>query len=133
MPGPEPVEPLVLGVDLGTQGVRAELVDSSGALLGSGAAPLATGGRTVDGRHEQDRRTGGLPPARPSGADALVTHLAPVTTGVLEAGRGRLRVVGVTRGGPVNVDLGAAARAGGRWCTCPGGTCARSPSSPWAP
>jgi sugar (pentulose or hexulose) kinase len=44
----------VLGVDLGTQGVRAELVDSSGAVLGSGSAPLTSGGRTEDGRHEQD-------------------------------------------------------------------------------
>ncbi len=47
-----------------------------------------------------------------AGADALVTHLAPVTARVLEAGRGRLRVVGVTRGGPVNVDLPAAEAAG---------------------
>lgn len=47
-----------------------------------------------------------------TGATALVTHLAPVTAGVLAAGRGTLRVVGVTRGGPVNVDLAAAAAAG---------------------
>ncbi len=46
------------------------------------------------------------------GADALVTHLAPVTAEVLAAGRGSLRVVGVTRGGPVNVDLPAATAAG---------------------
>jgi D-3-phosphoglycerate dehydrogenase len=47
-----------------------------------------------------------------SGADALVTHLAPVTKEVITAGRGSLRVVGVTRGGPVNVDLSAATDAG---------------------
>ncbi|GGJ89692.1 carbohydrate kinase [Streptomyces camponoticapitis] len=40
-----------MGVDLGTQSVRAVLVDDDGAMLGSGAAPLG-GGR--DGvRHEQ--------------------------------------------------------------------------------
>jgi D-3-phosphoglycerate dehydrogenase len=44
-------------------------------------------------------------------ADALLTHLAPVTAAVLEAAAG-LRVVGVTRGGPVNVDLAAATRRG---------------------
>ncbi|WP_219415634.1 NAD(P)-dependent oxidoreductase [Pseudonocardia nigra] len=46
------------------------------------------------------------------GADALVTHLAPITADVLAAGRGSLRVVGVTRGGPVNVDVPAATAAG---------------------
>ncbi|MHA6630686.1 NAD(P)-dependent oxidoreductase [Pseudonocardia sichuanensis] len=44
------------------------------------------------------------------GADALVTHLAPLTADVLAAGG--LRVVGVTRGGPVNVDVPAATAAG---------------------
>lgn len=46
------------------------------------------------------------------GADALVTHLAPVTADVIAAGADTLQVIGVTRGGPVNVDTGAAARAG---------------------
>jgi D-3-phosphoglycerate dehydrogenase / 2-oxoglutarate reductase len=46
------------------------------------------------------------------GADAIVTHLAPVTAAVLAAGRGSLRVVGITRGGPVNVDVPAATAAG---------------------
>lgn len=41
-------------------------------------------------------------------AHVLVTHLAPVTRTVLDAGSASLRVVGVTRGGPVNVDLAAA-------------------------
>jgi len=45
------------------------------------------------------------------GAEALLTHLAPVTAAVLSAATG-LRVVGVTRGGPVNVDLAAATELG---------------------
>jgi D-3-phosphoglycerate dehydrogenase / 2-oxoglutarate reductase len=40
-------------------------------------------------------------------ADVMLTHLAPVTRSMFEAAP-RLRVVGVTRGGPVNVDLPAA-------------------------
>lgn len=54
MPGPTPVDgPLWLGVDLGTQGVRAVLVDGAGAVLGTGSAPLTHDVR--DGqRHEQD-------------------------------------------------------------------------------
>jgi D-ribulokinase len=54
VPGPSPVEaPLWMGIDLGTQGVRAVLVDGAGAVLGSGSAPL---GSDVRGgaRHEQD-------------------------------------------------------------------------------
>lgn len=47
-----------------------------------------------------------------AGAVALVTHLAPVTAKVLDAGSDSLRVVGITRGGPVNVDVGAATRLG---------------------
>ncbi|MFF4687335.1 FGGY-family carbohydrate kinase [Streptomyces sp. NPDC001307] len=42
-----------LGIDLGTQGVRALLVTADGTVLGSGAVPLVRGRR--DGmRHEQD-------------------------------------------------------------------------------
>jgi D-3-phosphoglycerate dehydrogenase / 2-oxoglutarate reductase len=44
-------------------------------------------------------------------ATVLLTHLAPVTAEVFLAGR-QLRVVGVTRGGPVNVDLPAATQHG---------------------
>lgn len=43
--------------------------------------------------------------------DVLVTHLAPVSRTVLEAAT-RLKVVGVTRGGPVNADLDTATRLG---------------------
>ncbi|AZS87321.1 carbohydrate kinase [Streptomyces griseoviridis] len=41
-----------LGVDLGTQGVRALLVTGDGTVLGGGTAPLA--GNRRPGRHEQD-------------------------------------------------------------------------------
>lgn len=44
-------------------------------------------------------------------AEVMVTHLAPVTRGMFDAAQ-RLRVVGVTRGGPVNVDLAAATEHG---------------------
>jgi D-3-phosphoglycerate dehydrogenase / 2-oxoglutarate reductase len=54
------------------------------------------------------------------GADALVTHLAPLTAEVLAAGSGSLRVVGVTRGGPVNVDVAAATAAGALVVHLPG-------------
>ncbi len=47
-----------------------------------------------------------------AGSDLLLTHLAPVTARVLEAAGPGLRLVGVTRGGPVNVDLAAATRLG---------------------
>ena len=42
-----------LGIDLGTQGVRALLVTADGGVLGSGAAPLRRG-RREGVRHEQD-------------------------------------------------------------------------------
>lgn len=41
-----------LGIDLGTQSVRALLVEADGTVLGSGSAPL--GGRRDGVRHEQD-------------------------------------------------------------------------------
>jgi D-3-phosphoglycerate dehydrogenase len=46
-----------------------------------------------------------------AGADAVITHLAPITAAVIRAAPG-LRVIGSTRGGPVNIDLGAATAAG---------------------
>lgn len=46
-----------------------------------------------------------------AGATVILTHLAPITAAVFEAAPD-LRVVGVTRGGPVNVDLEAATRVG---------------------
>ncbi len=97
----------------------------SGALLASRVSGAIDGVTTVrtdsrwpsepfddgDGVREAAGDPGELA-ALVAGADALVTHLAPVTAEVLEAGKGTLRVVGVTRGGPVNVDLAAATRAG---------------------
>ena len=41
-----------LGIDLGTQSVRALLVTGDGTVLGSGAAPLRS--RRTGVRHEQD-------------------------------------------------------------------------------
>ncbi|WP_233159595.1 FGGY-family carbohydrate kinase [Pseudonocardia sp. MH-G8] len=46
-------DPLWLGVDLGTQGVRAVLVDGSGDVVGTGSAPLQRDVREGE-RHEQD-------------------------------------------------------------------------------
>lgn len=46
-----------------------------------------------------------------TGVDVILTHLAPITAAVISAAPG-LRAVGVTRGGPVNVDLPAATAAG---------------------
>ncbi|GAA1282931.1 FGGY-family carbohydrate kinase [Pseudonocardia aurantiaca] len=58
MPGPEAAGtaadgPVWLGLDLGTQGVRAVLVDGIGTVLGSGSAPLRHDVRDGE-RHEQD-------------------------------------------------------------------------------
>lgn len=64
----------------------------------------------VEGVREAAGDPAGLAAAA-AGAKVLLTHLAPVTESVLGAAGG-LRIVGVTRGGPVNVDL-AAATAGG--------------------
>lgn len=46
-----------------------------------------------------------------AGADVLITHLAPITAAVIAAAPG-LKVIGSTRGGPVNIDLTAATAAG---------------------
>ncbi|MGY0058620.1 2-hydroxyacid dehydrogenase [Streptomyces sp. LZ34] len=46
-----------------------------------------------------------------AGAEVCVTQMAPFTAGVFAA-RPELRMVAVSRGGPVNVDLPAATRAG---------------------
>ncbi|WOF24269.1 NAD(P)-dependent oxidoreductase [Microbacterium betulae] len=53
------------------------------------------------------------------GADALVTQLAPVTDRVLAA-TPSLRFIGVSRGGPTNIDLSAAERRGVLVCNVPG-------------
>lgn len=43
--------PRWIGIDIGTQGVRAIVLDEAGAIVGSGAAPLE--GHRSEGRHEQ--------------------------------------------------------------------------------
>lgn len=49
----DPASAVHVGIDVGTQGVRAVVVDSAGDILGSGACPLRSDRR--DGpRHEQD-------------------------------------------------------------------------------
>ena len=53
------------------------------------------------------------------GADVAVTQMAPFTAEVFRA-RPELRLVGVCRGGPVNVDLAAATEAGVRVTFAPG-------------
>jgi D-3-phosphoglycerate dehydrogenase / 2-oxoglutarate reductase len=53
------------------------------------------------------------------GVDAAVTHLAPFTARVF-AGSPHLRLVVVSRGGPVNVNLAAATEAGVTVCYAPG-------------
>lgn len=99
-------------------GLLADAVVTELARTGVAADPVRTTSRWPSkpfGDVDGVREAAGDPAALArlvSGADALVTHLAPVTARVLEAGRGSLRVVGVTRGGPVNVDLPAAAHAG---------------------
>lgn len=97
----------------------------SGALLGA-AAQAALGSSTtvviVDSAwpDEPFRAVGGVREAAGNpaalaelapGVAVLLTHLAPVTAEVFAAG-GDLRAIGITRGGPVNVDLDAATRHG---------------------
>lgn len=54
------------------------------------------------------------------GVELLVTHVAPVTAAVLDAAGPGLRAVGVTRGGPVNIDLAAATGRGVAVVNAPG-------------
>lgn len=54
-----------------------------------------------------------------SDADALVTHLAPVTADLL-ATSPKLRFIGVSRGGPTNVNMAAARERGIAVCNVPG-------------
>ena len=53
------------------------------------------------------------------GVDVILTHLAPITAVVINAAPG-LRAIGVTRGGPVNVDLTAATTQGAPVIYLPG-------------
>lgn len=52
-------------------------------------------------------------------AEILITHLAPVTEGLLER-CGKLRFIGVSRGGPTNINVKAAKARGIAVCNVPG-------------
>lgn len=52
-------------------------------------------------------------------AEILLTHLAPVTRGLMEKAP-RLRFIGVTRGGPTNIDMAAARDRGISVANVPG-------------
>ncbi len=54
-----------------------------------------------------------------AGAEVLVTHLAPVSAGMLARLPG-LRMIAVSRGGPVNIDMAAARARGVRVVNTPG-------------
>ncbi|WP_029136621.1 FGGY-family carbohydrate kinase [Nakamurella lactea] len=53
MSDPAGDDALYLGIDIGTQGVRAALVAADGTVVGTGASPLRSSRREA-GRHEQD-------------------------------------------------------------------------------
>ncbi|RLQ86853.1 2-hydroxyacid dehydrogenase [Notoacmeibacter ruber] len=54
-----------------------------------------------------------------SSADALITHLAPVTEGLLDSCE-KLRFIGVSRGGPTNINMKAAKAHNVVVCNVPG-------------
>ena len=54
-----------------------------------------------------------------AGAEVLVTQLAPLSSAMLDR-LPRLRLVAVSRGGPVNIDMAAAHAHGVRVCNTPG-------------
>jgi len=54
-----------------------------------------------------------------SGCEALVTQLAPITETILAANP-QLKFIGVSRGGPTNIDLAACERHGVTVCNVPG-------------
>ncbi|MFV0301577.1 MAG: 2-hydroxyacid dehydrogenase [Paracoccus sp. (in: a-proteobacteria)] len=54
-----------------------------------------------------------------AGLDILITHLAPVTAASLDHAPG-LKIIGVSRGGPVNIDRAAAAARGVQVVNTPG-------------
>ena len=63
----------------------------------------------VDGVREAAGDPGDIA-ALAADVEVIVTHLAPVTAAVID-GAGQLRLIGCTRGGPVNIDVGAATSA----------------------
>ncbi|MGA8116095.1 MAG: FGGY-family carbohydrate kinase, partial [Actinocatenispora sp.] len=117
-----------LGIDVGTQGARAVIVDDDGAVRGQGAAPIA--GERSGARHEQDpsawraavadacrqatapvdvRTIRALAVCATSGTIALVDGSGrPLTTGLMyDDGRARDQAARVAeRGGSYWSDLG---------------------------
>ncbi|MDX8454262.1 2-hydroxyacid dehydrogenase [Mesorhizobium sp. VK9D] len=53
------------------------------------------------------------------GADVLLTHLGPISRSLIERAP-KLKFIGVTRGGPVNIDMAAAREKGIRVANVPG-------------
>lgn len=53
------------------------------------------------------------------GVDAIVTHLAPISASLLER-CDKLRFIGVSRGGPTNINMAAAKEKGVTVCNVPG-------------
>ena len=66
--------------------------------------------------------------AHMDGAEIAVTHLAPFSAGVLER-LPQLKLIAVSRGGPVNIDMAAARSGRSGSSTRRAGTRPRSPSS----
>ncbi|HWC79308.1 MAG TPA: FGGY family carbohydrate kinase [Pseudonocardiaceae bacterium] len=73
-------DPVWLGVDVGTQGVRAVVLDDAGTQLGSGSAALPPGHRT-GAQHEQDPHAWW--PALAAATRAALTELPGRTIGAL--------------------------------------------------
>ncbi|GAA2755416.1 2-hydroxyacid dehydrogenase [Actinopolymorpha rutila] len=82
--------------------------------LGWPTKPWGKVGEVVEAAGNEDTMIAAL-----DGVDAAVTHLAPFTRRVFEHAPD-LRLVVVSRGGPVNVNLTAATRAGVVVCYAPG-------------
>jgi D-3-phosphoglycerate dehydrogenase len=97
--------------------IRADALAGAAAGLGDGVRTTTWESRwpddpfrAVDGVREAAGDPASLAAAI-GDSTVLLTHLAPVTRAVLEAAPD-LRVIGVTRGGPVNVDLDVATARG---------------------
>ena len=63
------------------------------------------------------------------GAEIAVTHLAPFSAGVIER-LPRLKLIAVSRGGPVNIDMDAARKRKIRVVNTPDEMPPQSPNSP---